>query len=193
MYKSFLLISLLLIASQSAIARQGNDLVYGYYPKMAFLGVDDPDGDTDTSSDLQAFGVVVLYKLERDTRIMATLNIYDFELSPGFNQIGQDVETTSFAVFYQSQFKLGRSFKPWLGAGPVFNIDEFTNRVDTDSDGFLNETFSDREETTIGLGLIASQEWELNDSFSLGLNFEYQIPLDESLEGFTIGFSVLYE
>ncbi len=193
--KRLLLITVLFSCIQSIEARDSgsSSFRFGYFPKMVFFEVNDPDGKTDSASDFQYIGALITLKLERDTRLMSYIALYDFNLDAGFNQVGQSVETTSFAAYYQSQFKLGRSFKPWLGVGGVINIDEFTNRVDTDQDGFLRNTFKNRNETVPGIGLIASQEWELNDSISLGLNVEYLIPIGDTLEGLSVGLSVIYD
>ncbi len=189
----YLALILLLFAMQFNLHARENKYIYGWSPKVALLSVDDPDGNTETSSDAQLLSGFLFYSLDRDTRVAAIVTKYDFELAPGFGKIGQDVESTSIAIFYQSQFKWHRHFKPWLGIGGVFNFDKFTNRVTTDEDGFLVGSYDDREETTVNLGLIASKEWSISDTFELGLNIEYLVSLGDTLEGFTVGMSFLYK
>ncbi len=187
------LIIFLIISSAITQVSAESSIRFGYMPRFINFAVNDPDGSTDTASEIQPLGGMIAYKLGRGSRIFSYISIYEFDLEYGFNKIGQTVESTAFGVYYQSEFKFGRTLKPWLGVGGTINIDEFTNRADTDSGGFLLNTYPDRDEIHSNLGLLASQEWKISDALSLGLNFEYLIPISETLEGFSINFSLIYD
>ncbi len=186
-------IVLLLLASFSTYAERESTIRIGYSPRIINLSVDDPDGNTNSSSEAQYLGAMVLYEMSRNKRLYSYLALYDFALDPGVDKTGQDVESTSFGFYYQSNFKLSRSFKPWLGVGGVVNVASFTNRLTVDSDGYIENTYSDRDDTAISLGLSASNEWKLNDSLSWGINVEYLYPLGETLEGFTASLNIIYD
>ncbi|MCP5005400.1 MAG: hypothetical protein GY941_15905 [Planctomycetes bacterium] len=187
------LIIFLILSNAITQASAESSIRFGYMPRFINYSVNDPDGSTDTASEIQALGGMIAYKLGRGSRIFSYMSIYDFDIDYGFNKIGQTVESTSFGIYYQSEFKFSRTFKPWLGLGGAINIDEFTNRADTDSDGFLLNTYPDRDGVYTSLGFLASQEWSISDSLSLGINFEYLIPISETFEGFSINFSLIYD
>ncbi|MCP4492571.1 MAG: hypothetical protein GY820_35485 [Gammaproteobacteria bacterium] len=187
-----ILVTLMILLSSNVKAVE-SDIRVGYLPSLVNLGVDDPNGSTNTASEVQYLGAMAIYEMSRNDRLYAYITLYDFELDAGQNKIGQEVESTSLAIYYQSNFKLSRSFKPWLGAGAVINIASYTNRYDTDIDGYLLNNYADRDDTSVSLGLSASKEWEFNDSFSWGLNLEYLVPIGDTLEGFTVGVSLIYD
>ncbi len=186
------IISLILLSYLVTTGYAKDEIRYGWSPSFVALSIDDPDGNTNSSSELQLLGGTVIYPLSRSTRTLVSLSLYDFELDAGVNKIGQGVESLSIAGSYQWKFKMSRKFKPWLGVGLNINMDELTNRHTIDQDGYLAQTYTDREETSIGINLGASHEWDISDGILMGLNIEYLIPLGESLEGFKIGMSLYY-
>lgn len=166
---------------------------YGWTPGYINYSVDDPNGSTESASELHLLGASYIFPISQISRIMGAVNIYDFDLKSSTSNIGQQVETISFSAYYQYRFRWSRNFKPWFGVGLVTNMDKFTKRHRVDSDGFLVETFPDREDTNMNLGLLASYEWDVNSSISMDFNIEYMVPLSESLEGLKFGVSVYYE
>ncbi len=166
---------------------------YGWSPGYISYSVDDPNGSTESAGELQLLGASYIYPFSRTSRVLGAINIYDFDLKSSVTDVGQKVETISFSGYYQYRFRWSRTFKPWLGAGLVTNMDKFSKRHRVDSDGYLVESFPDREDTNLNLGLLASYEWDVNSSISMDFNIEYIMPLSNSLEGLKFGVSVYYE
>lgn len=185
------IVALLLMASINT-ATADEEIRYGWQGSYINFTIDDPDGSADSESEFNVMSVVMDYTLSRTSRILANLNLYEFDLDASTTKIGQHIETTSISSYYLHRFRWSRTFKPWLGLGLVVNMDDIDKRHRVDSDGFLVERFDDREETSIALGLIGALEFEIFDNWKTELFTEYQVPTSDTLEGLKIGFNIYF-
>jgi len=136
---------------------------------------------------------IIFTNTTRDLRYYTELLINDFSLDASTTHIGQQVEQKSIAFGIQKRVRFTRHTKPWFGIGLNVSQEQYTQRHTIDGDGFLDQTFNDREETVISINLQAMSEHEINKQFSLGLRAQYLRPVDEGVEGVSVSGIVLYK
>ncbi|MCW9023061.1 MAG: hypothetical protein OQK73_00120 [Gammaproteobacteria bacterium] len=155
--------------------------------------VDDPNGSTSQSSDISPFHLFYFSKINRDSRWYAEFYKTDFKLAAGVNTIGQKVETSALVLGYQQRFVFTKWLKPWAGFGVVTAKDTITARHTIDSDGYLDQTYSDRAITSFSAVVNGTIELELNKKFNFGLRGQYLHSFDNSIQGFSAGAMLLYK
>ena len=168
------------------------DVQYGISPSLTFFKVKDPVADSRSAFELQPLNFSIVYSLGRNTRIWTELSQIKFESKAGIDQPSQDVQALVFGVAYQKRFKFSPNFKPWLSAGVYSSQSEYGERFTIDEDGFLAETFPERDETETNLKFSFILEYKLSKSYDLNLGFSYQDSLNDGLSGFSLDFGFLY-
>lgn len=174
----------------SAHAMEGSRLGYGV--SLRHLTVEDPDGNVPADNDFGFLNLFYFDEYARDSRYYVEFTMDDAKIDAKGNKIGQDISSSGIRASFQKRLRLGRFFKPWVGAGCGVFQEEFTQRHTIDSDGFLLNTFPDRDSTHIGLSVDASNEWELTDNFDLGIRLLYGLPLDDGTGGISLTAILLY-
>src|SRR3990172_1734705 len=184
------LISIFLFVN-SAYATEGSRMGYGV--SLRQLTVEDPDGDVPAKTDFVFLNLYYFDEYSRDTRYYVEFSLLDTDIDAEGNKIGQDIASTGIRTSFQKRLRLGRSFKPWVGAGAGIFQEEFTQRHTIDSDGFLLNTFPDRDSTHLVLSVDAGNEWQINDNFDLGVRLLYGLPLDDGTGGVSVTAILLFK
>jgi hypothetical protein len=113
--------------------------------------VEDPDGETDSTTETSVFGVMTMpfNRNLPEWRYWFELGHQSFDLDASQTNVGQSVTSTSFEAVIQRGLKISTGFRPWLGAGFGAGLNDYTDRYTIDQDGYLKEHFEDRSETNI--------------------------------------------
>lgn len=186
------IIPLLLILFSGSVFGIDNPMKVGWSPWYGSLSVDDPDGDTDSTTATLPLSAMFFIPSSRDYRWVVSGFGYDFKLAASPDNIGQEVNGYSLAGWFQRRFRFGRSFKPWFGLGLQADILDITARHNIDSSGFLTNTYPDRSETGLGMSVNFSNEWNISKNIDLGLNAQYIYSFSNTLTGPLVGVSLLY-
>jgi len=194
MFKRLLFaIVLIVLNSAPSFAR---DLQYGAMLSTASLFVSDDDGDTETVSDSSIINIFVSGRaFSRDSRWLLGLStIDDVKFKASVDEVGMVAERMAIEASVQHQLSFSRSFHPYLGGGIIASNSKFTKRHLVDKDGFLvGGQLDDREETTLGIQLNASHEWNVSRHMLLGIHSRYEKSLDDGFNGFTVGITGYYQ
>ena len=148
-------------------ARADNDTFQFGYSPSAFFGsvIDESAGiaDSEQGAILSAISATMVYRINRANSFKATLDYYIAEFDANDSFVGQDVSSISIAGTWRNKVIFSRYFKPLLGVGLSFDQSTYENRLTLDRDGFLSETYPDREDSDISILLSASLNFGDND------------------------------
>lgn len=185
-----LLLAFLSLMASTAIAE--SSMSYGYLGAAQWVAISDPDGTTEDKAMLVPLGGFVSYAVGRDLRYRVDLSYLSGNLSAGVGRVGQDFKSMIMAASLQWRLRLGRTLKPWVGAGVTMSQSDFTTRYTVDAGGFLANQYPDRSQTGYAATVMASNYWELNRSVQLGIEAVVDIPVATDLRRVGIGVSFVY-
>jgi len=186
-----IILILFLLYSFSVQAAEGARLGYGL--SLSNVTVEDPDGNVPTSTDFGFLNFYFFDELWRDTRYYAEFVKLATDIDAEPSKIGQDISSTGLRTSFQKRWRLGRSFKPWIGLGIGVFQEEFTQRYTVDNAGFLLVTFPDRDVSSVMLSVDAMNEWSLSERFDIGVRLLYALPLDDGSKGISATAMLLYK
>ncbi|WP_455202466.1 hypothetical protein [Kaarinaea lacus] len=169
-----------------------NTAKIGYGIGAGYVSVDDPDGDTKNNLTVLPFNFIYTDWLKGEIRQWTELYYYKTSLDADANNIGQDVERYGIRFSLQKSFRLARSWSPWLGVGIDVSNASYTARHTKDSDGFLIQSFPDREETDLSVLLNMISEWSLRQEWTIGAKLEQSIPTSGDIMEFSAVMTILY-
>ena len=164
----------------------------GYSAGYLWLSVDDPDGDTESSTGGQPFGLVYSDWFVGDFRYWAELFYYSASLDAATDKVGQDVERYGLRISAQKSFRIVEKWAPWLGLGFDVSQAKYSLRHTIDNEGFLAERFPDRDEMAVSLLVNAISEWSIAGDWSIALKLEQSIPLSSDVTEFLVSGALLY-
>jgi hypothetical protein len=176
----------------AAIDMPENTARFGYALGMARLSIDDPDGATDTVTEVQPITFTYTNWLNGGYRYWSELYYQQTSLDASTTAIGQDIAQYGLRFSVQRNLPMGDNWTPWLGLGLDLSRSDYSKRHTVDSDGFLLERFSDRDETGLGLVINLVTEWGLRDDWYLSAKLEQIIPLGNGLKATSLSIGVLY-
>jgi len=157
--KSFLL---LIFICLTFTANAGNRGIQWGAGLSTFTGdINDPDGATNVSDLFLSFSGVSVIESGRDNRWFSLINFGSYDVDPTTELIGQSNDYYYVGTSYQTNFRWSRNVKPWFGIGLGLGYESFTGRHTVDVDGFLNQSFVDRDEFGALLMLDASHDFEV--------------------------------
>ena len=175
---------------------QAEGLTYGWLPQLNYHFVDDPDGDTEDTSALNALSAFATYDLNRHSRVMVVGAQYSYDLDYTEGSVGQEVETTEFDITYQRKVNLSRDLKFWLGAGLGFSNTSYEDRCLIRSDGFCQpeDRLEDRDEDNISIVVNATTErFKLNEYWGVSVYTGYSQTVEEDGHSqFSVGVMIGY-
>ncbi|MDH5327653.1 MAG: hypothetical protein OEY58_19540 [Gammaproteobacteria bacterium] len=185
--KDKLMLIALLILPQGALAdiyEYGLGLSYGQY------SVNDPDGPTDVAFTQAVSGQwIVTSRKHWRWWIDAQYVNFDLDYTPG--NIGQAVRSFHIDAVYQRGFRLPMYLDGWIGAGLGMGINKMTNRALVDDQGFITQSFDDRDETNYSIITNAGFAFGGKDA-RMTLNARYTIALDNDVETMNTGFFIVF-
>jgi hypothetical protein len=158
----------------------------------ALVSVDDPDGDTETTTGVQPFGLVYTDWFVGDIRYWTEAFYYAAELDASSDKIGQDVERYGVRFSLQKSFRIIQAWAPWFGLGLDVSKIDYTLRHTKDNEGFLLQRFDDRSETGVSLLVNVVSEWPVGQAWSVGLKLEQSVPLSGDTTDFLASGILLY-
>ena len=182
-------LALFLVCSSSIQAHE-----FTYSAGVSILTVDDAESDTlGSTSGFSPFSLAYSDRVHRDTRYVVELFQGGGTISSSSRLVGQKVSYQGIGIGYQQRFRVTRTFKPWAGAGLEYVATEYRDRHMVDSDGFLQQRFSNRQEDGVNLALQAASYWDWNRDWRVGINTKLSHPLSKDLRIFHVGLSVVYD
>ena len=154
--------------------------------------VNDPAGPTDSKSTTQWKDVVFMYDYSRDYRLLAMAKQHSYTLNASPINIGQDVDHTGLDATIQKNFRLSRSFKPWIGAGVGYASEKYEPRYRVTPTGFLSVVYPDRKETGIALIANASAQWASFADTQTGIHLQYEYGMGNLSRLFSVSLFISY-
>ncbi|HEY5603131.1 MAG TPA: hypothetical protein VIM41_08495 [Gammaproteobacteria bacterium] len=175
-----------------------NTAKIGYGVGYAVVSVDDPDGNSKDEGAVQPLNLVYTDWLFSNSKLFSDIKqwteVFYFETSLDAvdNNIGQDVQSFGIRFSLQKSFRFTDSFSPWFGAGVDISRTRYTVRHTRDAEGFLLQSFEDRDDTGIAFLFNIINEWTLQSDWSLAAKLEQSIPLSADISQFTAALVLLY-
>ena len=186
----------LLVCANSVLAAPlglpQNTAKIGYSAGIARVSVDDPDGDTTSTTGGQPVGLIYSDWFLGDFRYWSELFYYSASLDATTNNIGQDVKRYGVRLSAQKSFRIIEKWAPWLGLGLDLSQAKYTLRYTKTEDGYLDKRFPDRDEFAVSLLVNAISEWSIARDWSVALKLEQSIPLSSDVSEFLVSGAVLY-
>ena len=118
--------------------------------------------------------------LHRDHRYYLELSHYEIHAKVAANKISQSITSTGLRVALQRRLRLSRAFKPWAGLGVGIFNQQFQDRREADSDGYLVRVHPDREDNVFMVSIDASHEWNVSDNVQWGVRLMVESAVDNS-------------
>ena len=169
-----------------------NTAKIGYGIGGAHISVDDPDGDTQGKWDVQPLTLVYSDWLVSGYRHWSEVYFYQTSLDPTSTSVGQDVERVGLRFSLQKNIRLNKSFAPWIGGGLDVSRVDYSVRHTKDSDGFLIESFDDRNENAVSLILNVMNEWTIQSDWSIAAKLEQSVAIQSDISDFLATVNLLF-
>jgi len=167
--------------------------MFGYGVSVGEYQVNDPDGQTQPTSDDSIVHILYMNQMSRDKRWYAEYYQITVEYEAQANYIGQEVKTKGVNLAFQKRFSFTRSIRPWFGFGVNLTSNEFTKRHTVDEDGYLVQSYDDRSDETLSLLIDAAFDIDLTDDLSLDVRLQHTEPFSDSVISNTITFILFYD
>lgn len=182
-----------IVIPQASASLWDVDTSVGVSPAVMIYKSKEPEGTTPTDTAVYPLTLTATFSINRINRIMADFRYVDVELPAGNSGVGATVKGYQLSTILQHQFRWSRSFRPWLGVGVVSTVFESTDRYRTDRDGFLQERFADRDDTTLSAVANAALEWKISRDWVLATEGRYELPFGDGLQGYGVSAGVRYQ
>jgi len=182
----------LLSFSFTPLSAAENGAGIGYQPMIFSINIEDPNGDVDSTAGLYPLSAFYAIDGGRDIRYLIDASYVSGEVDAGVKQIGQEFTAIFFGAGIQKKFRLGRSWKPWVGVSVTYINASYTKRHEVDADDFLVAKYPDRDESGFGLTVTASSYWPLSDKFDIGVHAAIDVPINTDITRAGIGLSLLF-
>lgn len=187
MIKTLSIIAPLLLCSPlSALA----DARYGFGGSLWVNTVDDPNGPTDTDTNLSLSGFLT-QPIGHNLRLFYEGRYHAFTLTPSQKNIGQNVVSYAFDMHLHRGFDFP-GFKAWLGGGFNLGLNHYKGRKTLDQDGYIDQRFPNRDETNLGLLLTTGLSFETEQYLVFGASLTQQVSLNEGINGLSFNLFMLY-
>ena len=164
----------------------------GISPSIYDITIGDPDGDTEKATGVNILHLIGTYDYGRDAQLFGHFFLDDYSLDPGVNTVGQDINGYGMSISYQHRLRVLRSFKPWFGAGVGMLQYDYKKRFTIDNLGFLDQSFSNRQEQLFYLTLNMNTEWQWDDSKDFIINAYINRSIDSQYTAIGLALGVLF-
>ena len=189
---SFLLYAIATVVHAAPLGLPTSTAKIGYALGGANLVISDPDGDTQRKWATQPLALLYTDWLTGDIRYWAELFYYQTGLDATTQHIGQNVTNYGLRLSLQKSFRVAQYWAPWLGAGINLSQANFDTRHRVDEDGYLLESYADRDVNVVALVLNIVSEWPLTPDWTLGVKLEQSLPTDSDISESSASLLVLY-
>ncbi len=180
-----------LFFSTYTFAESDRDYKFIYSPSISIGSFDDPNGETDVGNSVSLISIGASLEVGRNKRLIGFISRNEFDIDATETNVGQKIDGYDVEGGYQWQFPIARNLKPWLGLGMYAGNYSSTGRHLVDSNGFLTQTFEDRELSDYGITLNAATEIE-TDLFNFYLGGGYYQTLNKGFSGARFQLGVLF-
>jgi hypothetical protein len=178
--------------SSVAIADQ-DTFRFGLMPSIAQFTINDPSGQTAKGKSVSLLNAVMFINVTRDDRVMLIVGSNKYSVPASSTLIGEDVTRLDGSVSYQTLFRLSRNFKPMLGIGIGSAAETYKNRYKLSPGGFgIAQTPVERNINNFYYVLNAGHEWEINRTWNIGLNLQYERPVSEISTALKLGIYLTF-
>lgn len=183
---------LLMMFAASLAQAEDKSFRFGAQVAGASYSLKDQDGPTAAGSGY-SFGGVAAIELGRGGRLWLSAGRGAYTLKASVTEIGQDVSTTEAGLSYQSNFRVSRGFKPWLGVGIGYAASKYTNRNTSPSVGSpYGEFKADRSTRNVAALLNANSEWQISQELDFGIQVQVAITPGKGANVIGLGAYLLY-
>lgn len=166
---------------------------YGVYAKGGQYTIGETDGEVDDAGAAAIGAKLMLYPQSRGNRYFFAIEGGGFDLDADTEGlVNSEVSFLTAMVGWEHRFNFTRNFKVWAGAAISAGKLTAENRYDLTHDGFLNNTYSDRDETLAGVSVYADTYFDLNreGSLQLGIGPFFDMQASDGLQAVGIKLTV---
>ena len=180
----------LTLSVNAEAGKRGSESQFGLGASVGSVSIDDPDGSTGSSFVIYPTFLYLL-NVSRDTRFVSDLLYLSYSLDASQSEIGQKVASLSISGVYEWKKRVSRDFKPWIGVGLGYGSNSSKNRHTVDADGFLDDSFADRNSSGVSVILDVSTDINLNHTNML-LRGNFTVPTYKGPGGFNLSLNYLF-
>jgi outer membrane protein W len=164
----------------------------GWMPTLTATSINDPNGPTEDNISATLVQGVGIFDMGRDARIFVDTYYDSYEVGATTTNIHNSVTSFGVNASYQWNFRITRSFKPWLGVGVCYSNDTYTDRYTVTPGGLLANAYPERTVDTFSVVLNASMDWRLNRDWNMGLHLQFEQPTGDGPTRARAGMYVVY-
>jgi hypothetical protein len=150
------------------------------------------DKGTEIITVANALSGLVIINSGRNSRVWVQGQYHSLDFNGSDTNIGQSVTGYEVATIYQTEFRLSRHFKPWLGIGASFSALDYKDRYLTDSQGFLAQVFNDTSKSGLAIDFNISTNTDWFDQYDSGFAIRLSVPVNDVPEKLEAGFYIMF-
>lgn len=182
-----MIIFIFVISPSTVLADEESRYQIGYAPGIFLYTAISDTGDSELITSISILKVSVNHRLDRKSRFTFSADYISEEGDASPSEVGQDIEGFISNIQYQRKFNFSRSLKFWVGGGLSAQNIKYTNRLFVDNDGFLDQTRPLGNRNDLDLSFVISVHKTKLFSENSELFFEFLLPIENGIRGFTIG------
>jgi len=164
---------------------------YGFLPVVGFYK-SSVDKDTEVLADVNVLSGLLIINSGRNSRIWTQAQYHSLDFDGSKSKIGERVKGFEIAMLYQSNFRVSRHFKPWLGVGISVATLKFKDRYIKDDQGFLDRRFDNKTKTGLAVDFNFTTETNWFDDYDTGFSFRLSVPTNDVLAKAEAGFYITF-
>lgn len=162
------------------------DFEWGVGIASAFLSVDDPKGDTEAVL-TPNLSFIAAYTPLQNWRLWTDLSFQKFSLAYSATQIGQKVSSLHLDLMLQRSLVPNLGIAGWVGFGLGLGMNNATDRAISNSAGFLQEKYPDRDELNANMMLYFAMDIGTIQNRRIGVHGRFYKSIKNDIEGFVVG------
>ena len=176
----------------SAFGLPKSTLKYGVGTYAGLYSVNDPKGGTLQKPYVQPYNFIISDWLPNASKYHAEFYYNSMSFDAEADKIGQNA--TQYGSRISGLVTLGRfkSIHPWFGLGVDLSYSEFSERHRIDSDGFLVQQYSNRQNLNASLIMQLMNEWQIERYWDAGIKAQYTLPVTDSVESKAVAVYLMY-
>jgi len=164
---------------------------YGFLPVVGVYQ-SSLDLDTEVLPAVNLLSGLLIINSGRSSRFWIQGQYLSLDFDGDQTEMGESVSGFEVAALYQSEFRLSRHFKPWLGIGLSVTSLEFKDRYTTDSQGFLAQRYADTSETGLAVDVNFTTATDWFKDYDTGFSFRVSLPTNDVLATIEAGLYITF-
>lgn len=189
-------LALAFLAFSGGVVAKDFDYAIGASVNYANIKYEDNDGMTATETFVLPIRLFGELELDRTNKIQSGWRMVDFSLDATTSgDMGATFEGDQFDASWLHQLRLGRNFKPWIGAGVRISMVDVIGKHEIDTEGFLVQRFEPVSDTVLSGLVQAYYEFPIGRSgWFIDASATYEAPVSgDGLAGFGAGVGIKFE